>query len=138
MNESFKGAGKSKVKELGKGLLGFWGSKKPESAEAKLISQHLDLNDPNRVKIEAYYCTKLGRVKGLMSVKDKIIMFDPIRCEENREFGEADINSKFQTCIDIKDVDDVQIMKQKSATAEFVSEEEARSSTYLYDYYIIL
>jgi hypothetical protein len=138
VKESFKGVGKSKVKELGKGLLGFWSNKKVDTEEAKLISRHFDLNDPNKVKVEAYYCTKLGRVKGLMSVKDKIIMYDPIRCEENCEFGDSDINSKFQACIDIKDVEEVQIMKQKSATAEFVCEEEARASSYLYDYYIIL
>jgi len=39
-----------------------------------------------------------------MSVKDEIIMYDPIICKENENFKKWDINQKFQSCIDLKDV----------------------------------
>lgn len=32
---------------------------------------------------EAYYCTKFGNVKGVLSLTEHLIMFDPIRCFEN-------------------------------------------------------
>ena len=49
----------------------------------------------NRVKTECYYCTKHGKVKGIMCVKDKIIMYDPIQCKENEFLKKFDLNSKF-------------------------------------------
>ena len=78
---------------------------KPETG--KLIEEHVDFKDLNRIKTEAYYQTKHGKVKGIMTVRDKLIMYDPIQCEENEPYKKFDINSKFQACIDLKDVLDV-------------------------------
>jgi len=81
VNESLKGVN-SKVSKLGKGFLSFFQRvEKPETG--KLIEEHVDFKDLNRIKTEAYYQTKHGKVKGIMTVIDKLIMYDPIQCEEN-------------------------------------------------------
>lgn len=73
-----------KAANMGQGLLNFFS--KAESKEGKLLEQHLDFKDMNRIKTECYYQTKHGKVKGFLSVNDKIIMYDPIPCEENKDF----------------------------------------------------
>ena len=35
---------------------------------------------------EAYYCTENGKVKGVLTVTEHLLMFDPIRCSENDSF----------------------------------------------------
>lgn len=37
-------------------------------------------NKPNKIKTEAYYCTKNGKVKGVITLTEHLIMFDPIKC----------------------------------------------------------
>lgn len=32
---------------------------------------------------EAYYCTKNGKVKGVLTLTEHLMMFDPIKCAEN-------------------------------------------------------
>ena len=59
-----------------------------------------------------------------MSVKDEIIMYDPILCKENELFKKFDINQKFQSCIDLKDVALCQIIKLPNETAMYVDSEE--------------
>lgn len=91
-----------KLGNLGKGFLSFFQT--VEGEEGQLIQEYVDFKDLNRVKTECYYCTKHGKVKGIMCVKDKIIMYDPIQCKENEFLKKFDLNSKFQVCIDLKDV----------------------------------
>ena len=74
-----------------------------EERKSKL-EEYVDFKNIHWVKTECYYCTKHGKVKGIMSVKDEIIMYDPIICKENENFKKWDINQKFQSCIDLKDV----------------------------------
>ncbi len=62
-------------------------------------------------------------------------MYDPIQCDENEAYYKFDINSKFQACIDLKDVKEVHIIKLPNETAAFVGNEDDRTC-YLYDYYI--
>ena len=57
-----------------------------------------------------------------MSVKDEIVMYDPIICKENDQFKKWDINSKFQACIDLKDVSKSQIIKLPNETAMYVED----------------
>jgi hypothetical protein len=63
-------------------------------------------------------------VKGMMSVKDEIVMYDPIICKENEMFKNLDINSKFQACIDLKDVAKCSIIKLPNETAMYVDNED--------------
>ena len=35
---------------------------------------------------EAYYSTKNGKIKGILTLTEHLIMFDPIVCQENEEF----------------------------------------------------
>jgi len=56
----------------------------------------------------------------MMSVKDEIVMYDPIICKENDQFKKWDINSKFQACI--KDVSKSQIIKLPNETAMYVED----------------
>ncbi len=58
----------------------------------------------------------------MMSVKDEIVMYDPIICKENDQFKKWDINSKFQACIDLKDVSKSQIIKLPNETAMYVED----------------
>lgn len=48
------------------------------------------------IKSEAYYCTKHGRIKGVLTVGDTYIMYDPLYCEENDKFDKEVLGSKFQ------------------------------------------
>jgi len=35
---------------------------------------------------EGYYCTKNGKVKGVFTLTEHLVMFDPIKCSENEKF----------------------------------------------------
>lgn len=35
------------------------------------------------LRSECYYCTKFGKIKGMLTIKDSIIVFDPLKCDEN-------------------------------------------------------
>ena len=38
------------------------------------------------LRSECYYCTKDGKVKGMLTVKSSMMVFDPLECKENDEF----------------------------------------------------
>jgi hypothetical protein len=42
---------------------------------------------------ESYYCTKNGKIKGMLTIKKEIIVFDPLKCEENNQFEDLSIYS---------------------------------------------
>jgi hypothetical protein len=48
------------------------------------------------VKSEAYYCTKHGRVKGVLTVADTYLMYDPLFCDENSKYDQDTLGAKFQ------------------------------------------
>lgn len=35
---------------------------------------------------DAYYCTKNGKIKGIMTLTEHLVMFNPIKCSENEQF----------------------------------------------------
>lgn len=35
---------------------------------------------------ETYYCTQVGKIKGVMTLTDDLIMFDPLTCPENEKY----------------------------------------------------
>jgi hypothetical protein len=82
--------------------------------------------DNKVVKSEAYYCTKHGRVKGVLTVSDTYIMYDPLYCGENNKFNQNELGSKFQACIDIKDIVNVDIIKLPNETAIYIQDDESR------------
>lgn len=42
----------------------------------------MDLN----ILADAYYCTKNGKIKGIMTLTEHLILFNPIKCSENEPF----------------------------------------------------
>lgn len=81
---------------------------------------------------ESYYCTKNGKIKGMLTIKKEIIVFDPLKCEENNQFEDLSIYSWF---IDLKDISDVQIIKLPNETAQYIKDDNDRQC-YIYDYYL--
>ena len=76
----------------------------PEPGTKLIINQH-ELSLTN----EVYYSTRLGKVKGLLTITEHVILFDPFKtndsCEIITETGvETGQASLFQVFIDIKDV----------------------------------
>jgi hypothetical protein len=63
---------------------------------------------------EAYYCTKNGKAKGILTLTEHLIMFDPVKCVENdgneafvRLFGIISLQKdlkKYQAIIDLQDI----------------------------------
>ena len=94
-------------------------------------------NATKLMKSEAYYCTKHGRVKGILTIADTYIMYDPLYWGENEKFDQDLLATKFQACIDIQDVMNVDVIKLPNETSMYVKDDESRQS-YLYDYYIQL
>lgn len=37
----------------------------------------------NAYKTDAYYCTKLGQVKGMLLILDDVMLFEAVQCQEN-------------------------------------------------------
>lgn len=89
------------------------------------------------LKSEAYYCTKHGRVKGILTIADSYLMYDPLYCDENEKFDQELLATKFQACIDIQDIMHIDVIKLPNETSMYVKDDESRQS-YLYDYYIQL
>lgn len=92
-------------------------------------------NSHHLMKSEAYYWTKHGRVKGILTIADTYIMYDPLYWEENSKYNQETLATKFQACIDIQDIMNVDIIKLPNETAMYVQDDESRQS-YLYDYYL--
>ena len=74
------------------------------------VSQHdfrklsFFMGDEQVVKVlSVYYCTELGKVKGLLQISQSRIFFDPTTsCQENHGLGEQ--LRRFEVCIDMGDV----------------------------------
>lgn len=86
------------------------------------------------LRSECYYWTKNGKIKGMLTIKDGIIVFDPLRCEENNKY---DWLSKYNWFIDLKDLCDAQIIKLPNESAMYITNEKDRQ-WYIYDYYLQL
>jgi len=35
---------------------------------------------------ETYYCTPKGKIKGVLTLSEHMLLFDPIKCKENSDF----------------------------------------------------
>jgi hypothetical protein len=47
------------------------------------------------MKTDAFYCTRLGEVKGVLTLRDKYMQFDPVQCSENDFIVRISKNSCF-------------------------------------------
>lgn len=100
------------------------------------IKHFIEIESENKIiKSEAYYCTKHGKVKGLLTIADTYIMFDPLYWEENDKYDQNILGIKFQAWIDIKDVVNVDVIKLPNETAIYIQDDDDRQ-WYLYDYYL--
>ena len=77
------------------------------------VSDYVE-NNVESLKTEAYYCTRRGKVKGILTLNKYLLMFDPITCKENNEFvswtksnGDQKDLIRFQACVDLQDVSNV-------------------------------
>ena len=77
----------------------------------------------------------LGDVKGLITITDYLIMFDPLDCPENEVNEINSALSKFHVCIDVHDVVECQeLTLPNKMAADF--EELALQEAYKFDYYL--
>jgi hypothetical protein len=53
-------------------------------------------------------------------------MYDPLFCEENSKFDQDTLGAKFQACLDIKDIVNVDIIKLPNETAVYIQDDEDR------------
>lgn len=86
----------------------------------------------NVLKSEAYYCTPHGKIKGMLTIKDTIIVFDPLKCSENQKYNDL---SRYHWFIDLSDICDVQILKLPNESAQYIHCEKDRQ-WYIHDYYL--
>ncbi|CAI2360256.1 unnamed protein product [Moneuplotes crassus] len=112
-------------KELDKVEIDDWDS------NLKEIHKYVE-NKEDCLRSEGYYCTLHGNVKGMISIKEGIIIFDPLSSEENEEYDDL---SRFNCYIDLQDICDVQMIKIPNESAAYVQDENDRQC-YIYDYYI--
>lgn len=95
MNESLKTQTESE-NERGKSFLRFYETASRGGSSGDL-TDFIDVERDNKImKSEAYYCTKHGRVKGILTISDTYIMYDPLYCEENSKFDQDLLSTKFQ------------------------------------------
>lgn len=99
--------------------------------EMKEIHKYVESKEEG-LKSEWYYCTCHGKAKGMLTIKEGIIVFDPLQSEENKKFEDL---SKFHCYIDFKDICDVQIIKLPNESAQYIQSEKDRQ-WYIYDYYL--
>eukprot|EP00347_Sterkiella_histriomuscorum_P022138 403331548 len=90
--------------------------------------QYFIEHQPDKIKSEGYYCTSNGKVKGVFTLTEHLIMFDPIKCQENEQF-------QYQAIIDIQDIVSCQKIRTENQTAEFIQDPEIKKY-YKYDYFI--
>ena len=60
-----------------------------QTRDATINVQEYIATGVNFSKTEAYYCTKVGQIKGILTLKDYIMQFDPLNCEENKVFPDV-------------------------------------------------
>ena len=110
------------------------------------LKQFIELEtDTKIIKSEAYYWTKHGRIKGILTIADTFVMFDVLIWEENSKilsnslsgtyYDHSSFCSKFQAWIDIQDIVSVKSIKLPNETSLYVKDDESRQC-YLYDYYL--
>jgi len=91
------------------------------------MKDFIEIEHENKiVKSEAYYCTKHGRIKGVLTIADTYVMYDPLYCDENKELKQETLGSKFQANIDIKDIVSVDIIKLPNETAIYIQDDDNR------------
>ncbi|CDW85582.1 oxidation resistance protein [Stylonychia lemnae] len=84
---------------------------------------------------DAYYCTKNGKVKGIMTLTEHLVMFNPIKCAENEQFTK-DLQ-QYQAIIDLQDIVSAQQIRNENESCKFIEDPEIKKN-YKYDYYIQL
>lgn len=91
---------------------------------------------------EAYYCTKNGKAKGILTLTEHLIMFDPVKCVENEGFVRPNSNisvqkdlKKYQAIIDLQDIVQVQKIRTESDSQQFITNPDIKKY-YQYTYYI--
>ncbi|CDW83732.1 oxidation resistance protein [Stylonychia lemnae] len=136
MQESFQNASKKEENDLlrlfGR-LTQAAGADKKISEIDKIQLQYFIDHQPDKIKSEGYYCTKNGKVKGVFTLTEHLVMFDPIKCAENDEFN-SDLQ-KYQAIIDIQDIASCQKIRTENQTAQFIQDPEVKKY-YKYDYFI--
>ena len=60
------------------------------------------------LKYEGYYCTSIGQIKGVLTLNEDVLMFDPIKCEGNNEHTDL---LKFQAIVDLQNIKDFQSIR---------------------------
>ena len=98
--------------------------------ELELYVEH----NHNMLKTECYFWTKLGKVKGVLTLKQDMIIFDPLRCEENCKLSNL---GNHHWLINLKDIINAQVVKLPNETAQYIKDEKDRQ-WYIYDYYLQL
>lgn len=101
--------------------------------EIKEIHKYVE-HKKDVLRSEWYYCTMYGKSKGMLSLTDGIIAFDPLKCSENNRYEDF---SKFHWFIDLKDIWDAQIIKLPNESAQYIKDDKDRQC-YIYDYYLQL
>ena len=86
------------------------------------------------IKTEWYFWTKTGKIKGMLTLKQEMIIFDPLKCEENSKLIDL---GKHHWLINLKDIINAQVVKFPNETAQYIKDEKVRQC-YIYDYYLKL
>lgn len=102
-------------------------------SKIKRIHEFIE-HSSNLIRVECYYWTKYGKIKGMLTMKDEIIVFDPLKWEENDKFIDT---GRYHCFIDLNDIWDAQVLKIPNETAQYIKNEQDRQ-WYIYDYYLQL
>eukprot|EP00350_Pseudokeronopsis_sp_OXSARD2_P007848 CAMPEP_0170541778 /NCGR_PEP_ID=MMETSP0211-20121228/1418_1 /TAXON_ID=311385 /ORGANISM="Pseudokeronopsis sp., Strain OXSARD2" /LENGTH=146 /DNA_ID=CAMNT_0010844633 /DNA_START=509 /DNA_END=949 /DNA_ORIENTATION=- len=102
-----------------------------------VISDYIfSIEEENTIKTDAFYCTKLGQIKGVLYLKPGLLQFDPLVCEENDYlFTDKKMMSTFQVFVDYNDVSECEMLKLMNESAVMV-ENNFIKEAYRYDYFI--
>lgn len=97
VNESLKQVNEhDEHHDLRKSFLKFYETASKGSIDDEMYNFIACESESQVMKSEAYYCTKHGRVKGILTIADTYIMYDPLYCEENNKFKQESLATKFQ------------------------------------------
>lgn len=95
VNESLKQVADSEGSETKKSFLKFYETASKGGIEE--MKDFIELETTNKLmKSETYYCTKHGRIKGILTIADTYLMFDPLYCDENEKYDQDLLPTKFQ------------------------------------------
>ena len=98
VNESIKEEEQKSKEQKDSFLNAFSSFSKGEILDEKEILETLEVERPDSIKTEVYYCTQAGKVKGILTVNPYLVMFDPIKCKENEKLYDL---ITYQCCIDL-------------------------------------